>query len=345
MKDKITILDLTLEEIREVFDEMVLDKFRAAQVWQWIYEKGAQSFGDMTNLAKDLRYRLESKFAIEYIQLEKRQASRDGTEKFLFKLADGNFIESVLIPSGKRQTQCISSQVGCRFGCLFCASGKGGFVRNLTAGEITGQVLYVTHRLGTKPTNVVLMGMGEPLDNYDSVETAIHILNSSTGLNIGARKITISTCGIIPAIKRLEKIGIQIELSISLHAPNDELRAKLMPINKKYPIVKLIQACREYAENTKRLVTFEYLMLSGINDSIEQAEELAALLRGFMSKVNIITMNPVGSGLYESSNPRRVKEFCDMIVKRGVPATIRKSRGADILAACGQLRLCEIKTS
>ena len=345
MKNKINIFDLTLEEMKAVFEEMGLPKFRAAQVWQWLYEKGAQTFADMTNLPKDLRYRLDSRFTISHIQLEKRQASRDGTEKYLFRLEDGSFIESVLIPSGKRLTLCISTQVGCKFGCLFCASGKGGFMRNLTVGEITGQVLYAAHRLGTKPTNVVLMGMGEPLDNYENVETAIRIMNSSTGLSIGARKITISTCGIIPAMKRLEKIGMQIELSISLHAADDELRTKLMPINKKYPIDKLIQACREYSENTKRLVTFEYLMLSGINDSIRQAEELAALLRGFMSKVNIITMNPVGSGVYEPSNSHRVKEFCDMLIKRGVPATVRKSRGADILAACGQLRLCEIKLS
>lgn len=345
MKDRTNILDLTLDEMREVFIEMGLDKYRAPQVWQWLYEKGAQSFGDMTNLSKELRYRLDSKFTIPHVQLEKRQASHDGTEKFLFRLSDGNFIESVLIPSGKRLTQCISSQVGCKFGCLFCASGKGGFVRNLTPGEITGQVLYAEQRLGTKPTNVVLMGMGEPLDNYDNVEGAIRILNSAEGLNIGARKITISTCGIIPGIKRLEKIGIQIELSISLHAPDDELRTRLMPINRKYPIASLIQTCRDYADNTKRLVTFEYLMINGVNDSLDQAERLAALLRGFISKVNLITMNPVGNSAYGQSNPRRVKSFCDMLVKRGVPATIRKSRGADILAACGQLRLCELKLS
>lgn len=345
MKNKINILDLTLNELQAEFEEKELPDFRAKQIWQWLYEKGAQTFNDMTNLSKDLRNYLDGRFTISHLKLEKRHVSADGTEKFLFRLTDDNFIESVLIPSGRRLTECISTQVGCKFGCAFCASGKGGFIRNLTAGEITGQVLYAAYRLGMKPTNIVFMGMGEPLDNYENVETAIHIMNSPTGLNIGARKITISTCGIIPAMKRLEKIGIQIELSISLHAPDDELRSKLMPVDRKYPISKLIPACREYSKKTKRLVTFEYLMLSGINDSIKQAEELASLLRGFMSKVNLITMNPVGEGIYEPSNSHRVKEFCETLIKHGVPATIRKSRGADILAACGQLRLCEIKLS
>ena len=336
---KLNIKDLSLDELRAACAELGEPAYRAGQIWRWLYSKGAESFDDITNLSKDLRQKLDVKFVLSGLELIDLQRSRDGTEKYLLRLSDGNDVESVLIPASRRLTQCISTQVGCKFACLFCASGKAGFIRDLTPGEIVDQVLFTTFRMNRKPSNIVLMGIGEPLDNYDNVEKAIRTMNSSEGLNIGARKVTISTCGIIPGIKRLEGIGLQIELSVSLHAVDDDLRTRLMPINKKYPVRELIDACRGYAQNTNRQVTFEYLMIEGLNDSLDQAEELAKLLQGFLSKVNLITMNTVsGSGL-AGSDVEHVERFCSLLNQRSIPATIRKPRGTDILAACGQLRL------
>jgi 23S rRNA (adenine2503-C2)-methyltransferase len=340
MSEKETdIRDLTLEEMQALFEELGEQPFRAKQVWKWLYEKGASSWEEMTDLSKGLREKLARRYRIGRLELLTRQVSNDGTEKYLLRLHDGNAIESVLIPSGRRLTQCISSQVGCGFGCLYCASGKGGYVRDLGPGEIAGQVMFTAFELMRGPTNIVLMGIGEPFDNFDNVEKALRIMNSPEGLQIGARKITVSTCGIIPGIRRFEGIGLQVELSVSLHAPDDELRTELMPVNRKYPLRDLIEACNGYADRTGRQVTFEYLMIEGTNDSMTHADRLARLLKGFLSKVNLITMNEVpGAGL-RGSDAETVQQFCDRLAGKGIPATIRRSRGADIMAACGQLRL------
>ena len=287
------IRDFTFEEMRRAFESLGEKPFRADQVWKWLYEKDATTWDEMTDLTKTFRAQLSESFELRELAQLNKQASSDGTEKYLLGLQDGQSIETVLIPSSKRLTQCISSQVGCKFGCLFCASGLGGFVRDLAPSEIAGQVLFSIFKLWRKPTNVVLMGMGEPFDNYDNVERAIRILNSEEGINIGARKITVSTCGVIPGIRRFEGIGLQVELSISLHSPDDTLRTKLMPVNRKYPLADLIEACRRYAGKTNRQVTFEYLMIRDVNDSQSHAARLASLLKGFLSKVNLITMNEI----------------------------------------------------
>ena len=290
------IRNYSLEELKGVFKQWRLPSYNARQVFSWIYQKKAGSFEAMTNLSLDLRSRLKERLVFKPLELvppsearrdpasltisgKKLRESADGTKKFLFRLEDGNLIESVLIPVKERLTACLSSQAGCSFSCGFCASGISGFKRNLETGEITGQLLEI--KRGLVPdralTNVVFMGTGEPLDNYDNVLKAIRTINSRDGFNIGARRITISTCGIIPGIKRLSLEGLQIELSVSLHASDDKTRTRLMPVNKKYPLVDLISACREYAFVTKRQVTFEYVLIKGINCSKEAADNLRAL--------------------------------------------------------------------
>jgi len=297
----------------------------------------------MLNLPTPFRDLLQKNFYISNIGLVNLSKSEDQTEKYLFKLEDGNLIESVLIFSDKRVTECISSQIGCKYNCLFCESGKKGFTRNLTVSEILNQVLFVKKKIESNLNNIVFMGIGEPLDNYNNVVKAICILNSKDAFNIGARKITISTCGVIPAIKRLQERNWQIELSVSLHAPENKLRSYLMPVNNIYPLPDLIEACKNYAEKTKRQITFEYILIKGVNDLLIYADKLAKLIGGFNSKVNLITFNPAPDSLLQAPGISQVKSFKNKLAARGISTTIRISKGDDISAACGQLKSLHLK--
>lgn len=333
------IRNYSLEELKEIFKQWRLPGYHARQVFSWIYQKQARSFEAMTNLSLDLRSRLKERFVFKPLELEKLQESADGTKKFLFRLEDGNLIESVLIPVKARLTACLSSQAGCPFSCGFCASGTAGFKRNLQVSEITGQLLEIDYRLkDSAVTNVVFMGTGEPLGNYDNVLKAIRILNAPEGLNIGARRITISTCGIIPGIKRLSTEGLQIELSVSLHAADELTRGMLMPVNKKYRLKDLISTCKDYAALTKRQVTFEYVLIKGVNCSKEAADNLVRLLTGWECKVNLLVYNPIKEFPYQPPDTQEVEFFIWLLRKRGIVVTLRKSRGKDIDGACGQLR-------
>ncbi|MEA1939473.1 MAG: 23S rRNA (adenine(2503)-C(2))-methyltransferase RlmN [Candidatus Caldatribacteriota bacterium] len=337
MKKK-NIKDITLNELEKKVKDLGEEKYRATQLFYWLYKKGVTNFNDMSNIPEALRNLLKKEYYINCLKLEKLVKSEDQTEKYLFRLEDGNLIESVLIFSNRRVTECISSQVGCKFNCLFCESGKKGFTRNLMVNEIIGQVFFIKKKKKYLPNNIVFMGIGEPLDNYDNVIKAIQILNSKYAFNIGARKITISTCGIIPAIKKLQNIGWQVELSISLHASENNLRTYLMPVNNKYPLSDLIKACKEYSEVTGRQITFEYILFKGINDSLNYAEKLIKLIVGFNSKVNLIVFNSTVNSSLQSSGNKQIISFKNKLMSGGVPTTIRRSKGSDIKAACGQLK-------
>jgi len=338
MTEKRDIKNYTLKELEEEFKRNHIEKYRAAQVYFWVYKQRVTHFNDMRNIPIKLRKMLNSRYYISQIQSVKFEKANDKTEKYLFRLEDGNLIESVLIFSRNRITECISSQVGCRYNCLFCESGKKGFIKNLMTSEITNQVFAAKKDLNNFPNNIVFMGIGEPLDNYENVIKAIQILNDKFAFNIGARKITISTCGIIPAIKKLQDIGWQVELSISLHASENSLRNYLMPVNKKYPLFELINTCKEYADKSGRQVTFEYILLAGLNDSLYYANRLIDLISNFNTKVNLIVYNPgFNSSLLPSGNDQTIR-FKERLVAAGIPTTIRRSKGSDISAACGQLK-------
>jgi len=334
------ITGLSFDELKELLVKFGQHDYHTQQIFSWVYKKGIIEFDKMSDLSRDLRERLKDNFSICDLELAEIQESTDGTQKFLFRLKDGNFIEAVAIPTEKRLTGCISAQVGCKFACRFCSSGLLGFKRNLDTGEIINEVLYLKNNsCGKLLTHIVFMGTGEPLDNYDNVLKAIRIINSGYGLNIGARRITISTCGIIPAIKRLAGEGLQIELSVSLHAGDDETRLKLMPINKIYPLKELIPACREYIKKTNRQITFEYVMVKGINSHLQDAMKLCKILKGLDCKINLIPFNPVKEGKFYPPDKGDILLFKERLLKSGVNVTLRKSRGQDIEAACGQLRL------
>ena len=291
----------------------------------------------MTDLPMGLRNRLEETYSLRPLELAGDERSEDGTEKFLFRLDDGRYIESVLIPAGGRRTLCLSTQVGCKFACAFCASGAGGFERNLLASEILGQVLFLRDRLDVRLTNFVFMGMGEPLDNYDHVVRAIRIMNSPEGLGIAARRMTLSTVGIIPAMEKLQGLGLQVHLSLSLHATTEDLRSRLLPVNRKYPLKDVIKAGLRYARATGRMLTVEYILISGVNDSADDARRLASMARTLRAKVNLIPCSPGGGPGYEPSPGPRQADFLRILEAAGVGATLRRSKGADIRAACGQL--------
>jgi 23S rRNA (adenine2503-C2)-methyltransferase len=337
------IKNFSLNELQEEVKNLGVERYRAAQLFNLLYKKGIEDFRDMLSLPAAFRDLLQENFYISKIGLVNLAKSKDQTEKYLFKLEDGNLIESVLIFSGKRVTECISSQIGCKYNCLFCESGKKGFTRNLTVSEILSQVLFVKKKIESNLNNIVFMGIGEPLDNYDNVVKAICILNSKDAFNIGARKITISTCGVIPAIKRLQERNWQVELSVSLHAPENKLRSYLMPVNNMYPLPDLIEVCRNYAEKTKRQITFEYILIKGVNDSLIYADKLAKLIDGFNSKVNLITFNPAPDSLLQAPAISQVKSFKNKLAAGGIPTTIRISKGDDISAACGQLKSLHLK--
>lgn len=325
-------------ELEAFLISLGMKRYRANQVYQWLYQKGAASFDEMTNLSKEERTALNEKVYISSLILIKKQTASDGTEKYLFELEDGNRIESVLIPDEKRLTLCISTQVGCSMGCRFCLTGKGGLKRNLEAHEIVDQVLAVKGLLNKRITNIVLMGMGEPLANYDNTIAALKILLDEKALNFSSRKITLSTAGLIPQIDKLGKEGVKVNLAISLNAATDDVRNKIMPINKKYPIKELIACCKRFPLPKRRRITFEYVMLKDINDTKEDAERLCKLLKGVPCKVNLIPFNEYEGCEFKKPDEKSVERFRGILIEHHIMSITRKSKGAEISAACGQLR-------
>jgi len=329
----------TLEELIKIIYKEGFPSYRAKQIFHWVQKKKVNSFQEMNNLPKKMLNWLDNNFLLYHLESLNNIKSKDGSEKFLFKLHDNHLIESVLIRGKKRNTICLSSQVGCMWHCLFCASGKDGFKRNLLVSEIVEQILAIERITGEKADNIVFMGMGEPFNNYHNVMETIQIINSKSGLNIGIRKITISTCGIIPGIKKLSQSPMQVELSVSLHSADDKTRTSLMPVNQKYPLKELIASCRDYTRIKNRQITFEYLMLDGINDSIEDANTLGQMISDFEAKVNLIAYNPLPSEKrLISSDEKTISVFIQALRTKHIPVTVRYSRGRDIQAACGQLR-------
>ncbi|MFA6648490.1 MAG: 23S rRNA (adenine(2503)-C(2))-methyltransferase RlmN [Candidatus Izemoplasmatales bacterium] len=335
----INLYGFTLEEMQDFLTTNNFKKFNAAQLFDWLYLKKARSFQAMSNLSKELRTFLEAACAIDLLKVQQHQHSDDGTHKFLFELFDGYAIEAVLMTHDYGLSLCVSSQVGCNMGCSFCASGLKKKNRNLTSAEMVSQVMTAEDAMDVKITHLVVMGTGEPFDNYDNVIRFVKIVNDSKGLAIGQRHITISTCGIVPMIIAYANEPIRSNLAVSLHAPNDELRNLLMPINKRYPLKEIIAACETYFEKTSRRITFEYLLLSGVNDTLTHADQLSDLIRGLNAYVNLIPYNHVSEFQYEQTDMVKAMQFYDRLTKRGITATLRKEQGSDIDAACGQLRL------
>lgn len=340
--DKTPLLDLTYIQLTGLLTSWGEPAYRADQIWRWLYRSLVTDFREMTTLPKGLRVRLAEATLLRTMKPLEEQRAADGlTRKVLFALRDNQTIESVLMHYERRHTACISTQVGCPFGCVFCATGQSGFVRNLAAGEIVEQVLCFARFLkakGERLTNVVFMGMGEPLANCEAIWQAIETLTYNEGFDLGARRITISTVGLVPGIRRLAEEGAQIGLAISLHAPTDELRDKLVPINRRYPLTQLMAACRHYVERTGRRISFEYALMYGINDSLEQARQLAQLLDGLLCHVNLIPLNPVPESPYQPSPRGRILAFQAELNRSKVSNTLRVERGTDIQAGCGQLR-------
>jgi 23S rRNA (adenine2503-C2)-methyltransferase len=331
------IRDLTLGELKAELERMGERPYRAAQIFDWLYKKRATAWDAMTSLPKPLREKLAATFALSAIALAEQRASPDGTTRFLFRFCDGEHVESVLIPAGPRLTVCLSTQVGCKFACAFCASGRHGFKRNLAPSEILGQVLFLERALGRPLTNYVFMGMGEPLDNWANVEKAIRIMNAPEGLAIAARRITVSTAGFVDAFKRLESLDLQINVSVSLHAVTDRLRDRLMPINRRFPLEALVAAAEHYVRSGGRMLTLEYILIRGLNDSLDDADGLAGIARRLRAKVNLIAYSPVEGTDFEAPTDADVARFKRWLDERKVGATVRSSKGADIAAACGQL--------
>ncbi len=336
---KVDIRNCSYQDLVNYFCKIGQKEFRANQVFDWLYKKDVSSFDEMRNLPQKLQEQCADDFKIDSIAILKEEKSKDGTIKVLSVLEDGEKVETVLIPAKKRSTVCVSTQAGCKFGCGFCASGLNGFVRQLTCAEILNQILYVQKKCQRQPlTHIVFMGTGEPLDNYDNVLKAIRIINSQKGLNIAARRITISTCGLVNKIKKLSQEGLQIELSISLHGFDDVSRNMLMPINKRYPLKKLINACHEYVAATKRQITFEYVMIKDVNMGKRAARKLSNLLKGLLCKINLISFNKVPELDFRAPSENAVEDFKHYLDQYGVHFTLRTPRGRDISAACGQLR-------
>lgn len=327
-----------LHEIEAEFAETGQPKYRAAQVYEWL-QKGAGSFDEMSNLPKSIREELSKKFYISSVKLKKRLKSEiDDTVKYLYELSDGEYIESVLMHYHHGYTVCISSQVGCRMGCSFCASGINGLTRNLTAGEMLAQVRFAAKDNNIRVSNVVMMGMGEPLDNFDNTIRFLKLVSAQEGLNIGLRHISVSTSGLIPNIKKFMEYAFPVTLSVSLHAPTNQIRSEMMKINRTYPIEELLEICKQYINKTGRRISFEYALIDGVNNSDECAYKLADLLRGMLCHVNLIPANPVKENSYTRPNGKKVKHFCDLMNSLGINTTVRRTLGADINASCGQLR-------
>jgi 23S rRNA (adenine2503-C2)-methyltransferase len=334
----VNILDFTLDELKSWLKDNNESEFRAKQVFDWVY-KYTWDFNDMLNIPVSLRKKLISNFFIEIPKIEHKYKSlTDNTEKFLLVYRDGNIIETVVMKYKHGNSICVSTQVGCKMGCKFCASTLGGVVRNLSSGEILAQVLVAQKEIEERISNIVLMGSGEPLDNYNNVIKFLRLVNASYGLNIGQRHITLSTCGIVPKIKEMADEDMQVTLAVSLHSPNDEIRKSMMPIARKYSIYELIEACKYYIEKTNRRVTFEYALVQSVNDSKEHAHELGRLLKGMLCHVNLIPVNEVKENAYKKSSSENIKSFSDVLTGYGIETTIRREMGSDINAACGQLR-------
>ncbi len=329
------IYNMTFEDLENYFVSQNEKKFKATQVFEWLYKKRVSNFYDMTNLKKELQEKLTNTFTIRTIKLITKREDKDAI-KFLFELNDNNKIEAVLMKHDYGNSLCISTEVGCNMGCAFCESGRLKKVRHLETHEMVEQILLVEEILNIRISHVVLMGIGEPFDNYDNVIKFINIINSNKGIDIGARHITVSTCGLIPKIEEFIKDGKQVNLAISLHAPNNELRSKLMPINKAYPLEDLFKVLKKYIELTNRRVTFEYILLDGVNDSDECAKELANLLKGMNAYVNLIPYNETSH--IEFKRSKRIMEFYDILKKNKINVTVRREFGRELKAACGQLR-------
>ena len=357
MTKPIALYDLSYQELTELLTSWGEPRFRADQVWGWLYRSLVDDVAGMKNLPQSLRERLAAETVLNLLEPVAEQESLSGqTRKVLFRLADGNTLESVLMLYDERRTACISSQVGCGMGCTFCATGQGGLARNLTAGEILAQVLYFARglraieieraaaagdraRLEEQPvTNLVFMGMGEPLANYAATRKAIETLGDERGYNLGARRVTVSTVGLVPGIRRLAEEGLPVNLAVSLHAADDELRDRLVPVNRRYPLGELLPAVRAYAAKTGRRVTIEYALIDGVNDSVEQARRLSGLLEGLLCHVNLIPLNPTPGVALQPSPRETVDAFRNELEWAGIPATVRMRRGIDIEAGCGQLR-------
>ena len=340
---------MNLDDMTALLKELGQPAFRAKQLFGWVHEKQVQRIDEMHNLGKALIAKLEETCEIVPFALERKQVSKDGTEKFLFKLQDGNYIECVLMRyrgdmSKQRNTLCISSQVGCAMGCTFCATGQGGFVRNMSAGEIVSQVYEVNHQLAeegdTLPVgNIVLMGMGEPLLNLDNVLKAVALLNDPQGQQIGIRRMTLSTCGVVPQMKTLADKQLDMVLAVSLHAPNDTMRSGVMPVNNRYPLAELMEGCRYYQKQTKNRISFEYALIAGFNDKPEHVQQLKTLLKGLDCHLNIIPVNPVANtAQFSRPDRKQVAAFVKALQNAGLNASVREEKGTDIDGACGQLR-------
>ncbi|HUL73498.1 MAG TPA: 23S rRNA (adenine(2503)-C(2))-methyltransferase RlmN [Vicinamibacterales bacterium] len=333
------ISTLDRAELEQALATLGLPRFRGRQIFHWIYGRGVTDFARMTNLGRDLRETLSRTFTIGTPVVKSKQTSADGTTKFLLELADGREIEAVYIPDTPAQTFCISTQVGCAMACAFCLTGKMGLVRNLTAGEIAGQVRVLAHETGLagKPFNIVFMGMGEPLHNYDETMRALRIITDTDGLGVPPRRITLSTVGLTPAIERLAREPIMPNLAISLHATTDEQRSRIVPINRKYGLKDLVDACRRFPLKRRSRITFEYVMLNGVNDTPEDARRLATLLADVKAKVNLLPLNEAPGIPFTRPSDERVGAFAKILADRDIRVSVRKSRGRDIRAACGQL--------
>lgn len=333
------IKSLTLSELKEDMLTLGEKSFKATQIYSWLHKHSAEDFDEMTNISKQLRDTLKKNYDIYNCSIEKKLVSvYDDTVKYLFRLNDGELIESVVMKYKYGYTICVSSQVGCKMGCKFCASGIAGFVRNLTTGEILSQVYKAQKDLGIRISHIVMMGVGEPLDNYDNVIRFLSMISDENGLNIGMRNISLSTCGVVSGIYKLMEEKLQLTLSISLHAPNDGIRSNTMPVNDRWNIDELLAACKDYIKATNRRISFEYAMISGVNDSDECAKELGSRLKGMLCHVNLIPVNSVKERSYRKSSKERMESFIKILEKHGINATVRRTLGSDINASCGQLR-------
>ncbi len=333
------IKSLNLDELKAEITCLGEKSFKAGQIYDWLHKKGAITFDEMSNISKELREKLKNKYVIYNCTIEKKLVSvYDGTVKYLFRLNDGELIESVVMKYKYGYTICVSSQVGCKMGCRFCASGIAGFVRNLKPSEILSQIYMAQRDLGIRISHIVMMGVGEPLDNFDNVMKFLSLISDENGLNIGMRNISLSTCGVVSGIYKLMDKKLQLTLSVSLHAPNDIIRSQTMPVNDRWNIDELLKACRDYTKTTSRRISFEYAMISGVNDSDECASELGKRLKGMLCHVNLIPVNSVKERDYKKSSDTRIKSFISVLNKYGVNVTVRRTLGSDINASCGQLR-------
>ena len=337
------IKEYNLDDLKEELILIGEKPYRAEQIFNWLYKEKVKSFDDMTNLSLELREKLKENYSICNFEILKKQESSDGTKKYLFDVLDGNAIETVLMQYHHGKTVCVSSQIGCKMGCKFCASTGINFIRSLTAGEIVEQILAVEQDIGEEINNIVFMGIGEPFDNYENIMKAISILNNPKGLNIGARHISVSTSGVVPMIYKFAEEKYQCTLSISLHATNNEKRSKMMPVNNAFPIEELMKACRYYIEKTNKRISFEYALAKDNNDNLEDAKELVKLLKGMICHVNLIPINKIENGSFSKSSNENIIKFRDYLNDHGIVATIRRELGSDIDAACGQLRRKNLK--